>query len=282
MNAQTTKKQPTHKPQSKSSSPRHTPGRPASKTPGTHGSRVQSPRDSIASKSSPRKSPRGKKERRRQTMLRIILFVLILLFLVLSAAVIQRIIQAKKFSGKSRSQEVQETEGKIPRPELDVDLLTVNEYSRPGIPLKEVKGIVIHYTANPGTSAAANRDYFEGLKDSHVTKASSHFVIGLKGEIIQCIPSSEIAYASNGRNKDTVSIECCIKQESGKFEKATYDSAVHLTAWLAERFGLGTEDVIRHYDVTGKACPKYFVDFPSAWEQFLADVEAYLVSYGVF
>ncbi|MCI8449459.1 MAG: N-acetylmuramoyl-L-alanine amidase [Eubacterium sp.] len=172
-------------------------------------------------------------------------------------------------------------ESRIPRPELDVDLLTVNEYSRPAAELKKVKGIVIHYTANPGTGASANRNYFEGLKDTHITKASSHFIIGLEGEIVQCIPSSEISYASNERNKDTISIECCIEDDTGRFNKATYQSTVHLTAWLVEHFELKVKDVIRHYDITGKACPKYFVDFPSAWEQFLADVEKYLKSYGV-
>lgn len=50
------------------------------------------------------------------------------------------------------------------RPPLDVQLLTVNEYSRPGITLVQVNGIVIHYTANPGTSAQDNRNYFENLK----------------------------------------------------------------------------------------------------------------------
>ena len=88
-------------------------------------------------------------------------------------------------------------------PELDVELLDVNEYSRPGTTLKQVNGIVIHYTANPGSSAMANRDYFEGLKDAHTTKASSHFIVGLEGEVVQCIPTTEIAYASNDRNGDT-------------------------------------------------------------------------------
>ena len=89
---------------------------------------------------------------------------------------------------------------KSDKPVLDVQLLSVNEYSRPGIAMEQVNGIVIHYTANPGTTAQQNRDYFNGLKDSHITKASSHFVIGIDGEIIPCIPSSEIAYASNERN----------------------------------------------------------------------------------
>ena len=102
------------------------------------------------------------------------------------------------------------------RPDLQVMLLEPNPYSRPQIPLVKVNGIVIHYTANPGATAKQNRDYFNGLKDSKKTKASSHFIVGLDGEIVQCIPCKEISYASNSRNKDTISIECCIEDNTGK------------------------------------------------------------------
>ena len=161
-------------------------------------------------------------------------------------------------------------------PEIDVQLLTSNPYSRPQTKLKKVKGLVIHYVANPGTTAQQNRNYFEGLKDSKITKASSHFIIGLDGEIIQCIPSGEIAYASNERNEDTLSIECCHPDATGKFNQETYDSMVHLTAWLCGKFDLTTRDVIRHYDVTGKQCPLYYVKNPKAWQQFLTDVQDYI------
>ena len=168
-------------------------------------------------------------------------------------------------------------------PDYDVQLLTVNEYSRPGIErdADEITGIVIHYTANPGSTAQQNRDYFEGLKDSGATYASSHFIIGLEGEIIQCIPTSEIAYASNDRNSDTIAIECCHEDETGEFNDETYESLVHLTAWLCGRFDLTTDDVIRHYDVNGKECPLYYVEHEDAWEQFKDDVDAYIEEYGV-
>lgn len=159
------------------------------------------------------------------------------------------------------------------KPDIDVRLLTVNPYSRPGTETEKIRGIVIHYTANPGAGAAANRDYFEGLKDSHATKTSSNFVVGLDGEIIQCVPTWEVAYASNERNIDTVSIECCHPDESGEFTKETYRSVVNLTAWLCMKFGLDSGDVIRHYDVTGKNCPKYFVENEDAWKQFREDVD---------
>lgn len=164
----------------------------------------------------------------------------------------------------------------VPEPEYDVQLLTPNEYSRSQIATEKITGIVIHYTANPGTTAQNNRDYFEGLKDSHLAKASSHFIVGLEGEIIQCIPTIERAYASNERNIDTVSIETCYINEDGSYEKSTYDTLVHLTAWLMGKFDLKIDDVIRHYDVTGKNCPKYFVENEEAWEQFKKDVEWFI------
>ena len=157
-------------------------------------------------------------------------------------------------------------------PDLDVQLLDVNPYSRPGTTRDQINGIVVHYTANPGTTAQQNRDYFEGLADSGDTKASSHFIIGLDGEIIQCIPCSEIAYASNQRNLDTIAIECCHPDASGKFNQATYDSLVELVTWLMDRYDLEADEVIRHYDVTGKNCPKYYVDHPEAWEEFKQDL----------
>ena len=158
------------------------------------------------------------------------------------------------------------------RPKIEVQLLTPNAYSRPETSLKQIKGIVIHYTGNPGSSAKGNRDYFESLKDTKVTKASSHFIVGLDGEIIQCVPTAEIAYASNNRNKDTISIEVCHPDESGKFTEQTYTSLVHLTAWLCNRAGLTSEDLIRHYDVTGKICPKYYVEHEDAWVKLKEDV----------
>lgn len=159
------------------------------------------------------------------------------------------------------------------QPDIDVQLLDVNPYSRPGTESDGINGIVIHYTANPGSTAQENRDYFNGLQYSHETEASSNFIIGIDGEIIQCVPTWEVAYASNDRNSDTVSIECCHPDENGRFTEQTYRSLVQLTAWLCVKFDLGPEDVIRHYDVTGKICPKYFVENEDAWETFRTDVE---------
>lgn len=156
---------------------------------------------------------------------------------------------------------------------VDVQLIAKNEYSRPGKKLDAVNGIVVHYVANPGTSAAANRSYFAGLAKSGATYASSNFIIGLDGEVLQCVPADEVAYASNNRNSDTLSIECCHPDETGVFTYPTYRSLVQLCADICMGFDLDpATDIIRHYDITGKLCPLYFVENEDEWAIFLEDV----------
>ena len=164
-------------------------------------------------------------------------------------------------------------------PDFDVDLLTPNAYSRPQRALNKVNYIVVHYTANPGSTAKQNRDYFEKLKDSHETKASSHFVIGIDGKVVQCIPLTEISYASNERNVDSISIENCHPSADGKFSDKTYKKLVEMCAWLCLRYNLPVDHIIRHYDVTGKNCPKYFVEHPKEWAKFRQDVSAKMKNY---
>ena len=152
---------------------------------------------------------------------------------------------------------------------VDQQIINVDGNSRRGVMLEGIRNIVIHYVANPGTTAQQNRDYYA----SRSSDVSSHFVIGLKGEIIQCIPLHEKSSASNHRNKDTISIEVCHPDESGKFTDAAYQSLVKLTAWLLDVCDLDSDDVIRHYDITGKQCPLYFVTHEDAWKKFLQAVD---------
>lgn len=207
-------------------------------------------------------------KRRVQLYLRVGIAILLLLLFILGG---MKLLQIGPFA----NQYVENTGGELDAfmPDMQVKLLTVNPYSRPGTKTEKIKGIVIHYTANPGSTAMQNRNYFEGLMESKETMASSHFIVGLEGEIVQCIPTWEVAYASNERNADTISIETCHMTEDGSYTDETYESLVDLTAWLCKKFNLTEADVIRHYDITGKNCPKYFVEDEKAWDEFLQDVK---------
>ena len=161
----------------------------------------------------------------------------------------------------------------VPIPDwIDQQIIKVDGDSRRGVYLEGVRDIVIHYVGNPGSTAQQNRDYYANPSSD----VSSHFVIGLKGEIIQCIPMYEKSSASNHRNKDTISIEVCHPDESGKFTDASYQSLVKLTAWLCEVCDLDSGDIIRHYDITRKQCPLYFVTHENEWRRFKENVASNL------
>lgn len=162
--------------------------------------------------------------------------------------------------------------------------LTPNKYSRPQTKLAKTGiKLAVHYVGNPNTTALANHNYFENLKDQipdstnkwclkadgsylmynnqkvALRWVSSHFVVGLSGEIIQNLPLDEMSYCTNQANGYTISIECCHSDTTGKFTEATEQSLVELCAYLCKLYGLDpTKDIIRHYDVTGKQCPFYW------------------------
>ena len=191
------------------------------------------------------------------------------LFLLLAAALVIAVGFSQLGSGQMRHLK------SVSLPDwVDVQIIPVNGAARRGEPMKKVTDIAIHYVGNPGTTAAQNHSFFTNLAQTGETYASSHFLVGLDGEVIQCITLEEKSSATNERNRDTISIEVCHPDASGQFTQASYDTLVRLTAWLCDTAGIGRDRVIRHYDVTGKACPLFFVEHPDTWTQFLADVAA--------
>ena len=152
---------------------------------------------------------------------------------------------------------------------VDKQIINIHSTARTGTKLRDINNIVIHYVGNPDSTAQNNREYFNKAS----TGVSSHFIVGLEGEIIQCVPVYEKSAASNNRNSDTISIEVCHPDETGRFNEETYNSVIKLCVWLCDEFSLDETEIIRHYDITGKNCPKYYVENPSEWEEFCKDVK---------
>ncbi len=160
------------------------------------------------------------------------------------------------------------------------EFIRPNEYSRPMTPLQSVSYIVIHWVANPGSTAEGNREYFDNLGNPEdpyygVRKASAQLIVGLQGEVIQTMPLNEMAYAvQDVYNPVTINIEVCHEDWEGEFSDTTKQSLYRLTSWLMQQFHLDIDHVIRHYDCTGKDCPKYYVD-ETQWAQLKSEIEAY-------
>jgi len=173
-------------------------------------------------------------------------------------------------------------------------LLTVNQFSRSGRKLSGVKGIVLHWVANPKSSAMGNRLYFENLRtqspdNPQVVYASAHFVVGISGDIVQCLPTDEMAYHVGAKsykpeaitafghipNNCTIDIELCHPEWNGKFTTQTLAAATELCATLCVQFDLDPiSGIWTHHGITGKCCPKWFVDNPCDFEFFRNDVAA--------
>ncbi|MDR2733373.1 MAG: N-acetylmuramoyl-L-alanine amidase [Spirochaetota bacterium] len=167
---------------------------------------------------------------------------------------------------------------------IQKELLTINPFSRPGTKLIVVKAIVIHWVGSVGSTAKQCRDYFESLKSqSSACYASAHFIVGMSGEVIQCIPNEEMAYHVGAKtytpdamgclghypNNCTLGIELCHPTTEGYFTEETTRAALELCALLCTQFGLNpARDIWTHNGITGKYCPKWFVDHPGKFEDF--------------
>lgn len=154
---------------------------------------------------------------------------------------------------------------------------------RSGYLLDDLRAIVMHWTANTarGADALANRNYFN-LGSRY---ASAHYIVD-DHSIIQCIPDNEVAYhvgakrykpvgnmlRENSRrspNHFTIGIEMCVNSDGDWYK--TYQNSVDLTAFLFLKHLVPEGCVFRHYDVTGKDCPRMMLD-PVVWEKFENDV----------
>jgi len=148
-----------------------------------------------------------------------------------------------------------------------------------GFRLREVRAIVMHWTANidKGANALANRNYFN-LGSRY---ASAHYVVD-DHSIIQCLPDNEVGYhvgakryepagreIMNGSglnpNYFTLGIEMCVNKD-GDWEK-TYGNSVELAAFLLLKHRPPAGKLLRHFDITGKDCPKMMLE-ETPWKEF--------------
>lgn len=190
-------------------------------------------------------------------------------------------------------------------------LLTPNKYSRPQVNLHEVKAIVIHWVANPGTNAEFNRRFFELRKNGKYGYGSAHYIVDTD-EIIQCIPDSEVAwncgttkpisenstqvytdkarelfgsyainYNSSSPNYVTLGVEMCHEDWTGKFSIHVLEKTKKLLTNLCLKYNLDPKtQIFTHNQVVGwKDCPRWFTNNPEKLSLFLSRVNQSFQAY---
>ena len=149
-------------------------------------------------------------------------------------------------------------------------------------PASAIQYIAFHYTGNDGDTDANNARYYR----DNVVQASAHYFVD-DDSITQSVEDLGIAWAVGGKkwadcpqtgggvlflkatNYNTISIELCDTRRDGQImaTEATLERAAALGRALMEKYNIPIERVVRHFDVTGKHCPAYFMD-TVAWEAF--------------
>lgn len=142
------------------------------------------------------------------------------------------------------------------------------------------KYIVLHYTGNRTDTARANASYFRSVNRG----ASAHYFVDASS-VYEVVSPSNTAWAVGRKygnapywgkctNSNSISIEMC--STGGKISDATFANAVSLTKTLMSKYGISAANVIRHYDVAGKACPGWSGWLPpneSLWNKFKANLK---------
>ena len=138
-----------------------------------------------------------------------------------------------------------------------------------------VRYIVMHYTANNGDTAKNNCDYYHRVGG---LQASAHYFVDEHGAM-QSVREGDTAWHCGARaywhpecrNANSIGIEMCSrKRADGSYYilPETVANAAALAREIMQRYGIDTEHVLRHYDVTGKRCPMPWVDDPAQWTAF--------------
>lgn len=145
-----------------------------------------------------------------------------------------------------------------------------------------IKYLVYHYTGNDGDTAMSNALYYQ----DHVVKASAHYFVD-DNVIVQSVEDLTTAWAVGGgrwsdcaktgggklygvvTNGNSLSIEMCDTRRDGQImaTEQTLANAAALGKLLMTRYSIPLDHVVRHFDVTGKHCPAYFMD-EAAWQAF--------------
>ena len=129
----------------------------------------------------------------------------------------------------------------------------------------KIEWIVMHYTANDGDSDESNARYFQQPLNP---VASAHYFVD-DDSITRSVPDDYVAYHCGAqtykhpscRNANSIGVEMCDAKRDGRVMATdkTIQNAAELVYQLCKQYNIPYDHIIRHYDVTGKLCPAYWV-----------------------
>jgi N-acetylmuramoyl-L-alanine amidase len=128
--------------------------------------------------------------------------------------------------------------------------------------------IVVHDTGDPGATAQNENDYFAGGNRN----ASADFFID-RNNIIQIIDTDNYYswHCGDGKGKygitngNSLGIEMCLESD-GSLSENTISYTLELVKNLMDKYNIGINNVVRHYDASRKNCPNSLSD--NSWARW--------------
>lgn len=161
---------------------------------------------------------------------------------------------------------------------IDVNTsIKCNSANYTNVSSRTVKYIVIHYTGNQNKDTAkANCTYFKnGSRGSSahlfVDNDSIYQSVELRDRAWHC-GTSGTYYHGDCRNANSIGIEMCCTSGNYVVSQDTQINAAYVCAYLCKLIGVSDTEVdtyvLRHHDITHKACPAQYVTNTEQWKQF--------------
>lgn len=165
-----------------------------------------------------------------------------------------------------------------------------SRYKQSNRKVNDIKYIVIHFTAVDGDSDEAEARNFSRPG----SKSSAHFFVD-DNSITQTVDIKDVAWHCGGSvyndvaktgggklhnictNSNSIGIEMCDTNRNGKYDitDKTRNNAIKLVRALMEDYDIDINHVVRHFDVTGKYCPRYYCPpygDSKEWDKFKKDI----------
>ena len=166
---------------------------------------------------------------------------------------------------------------------------------------ERIEWIVVHYTGMVATQGDPDTASWAIARSKRA--ASTHYLVGDRADIVQLLPVKYAAYHVGAKNDgklipcyngNSISVDLCeckldcssssVSCNDWYFTPQTFANGAHLIAYLAQEYGIPTDHIVRHYDVTHKRCPRPFVGtdinaytgqtHESAWREFVRTIDA--------
>ena len=159
--------------------------------------------------------------------------------------------------------------------ELKRDILFAGHRLRPGGSFRKTF-VTIHSTANPMSTAENERKWLDN--PANTRDAAWHYIAG-EGVVIQAIPDVEEAWHCGKKTGNTKSIGIEMIESGNR--KQVIETCAEFTADILKKHGLGIKSVKKHFDWTGKNCPRILIDPKYIkdgmdWDYFMGRVEHYM------